>query len=260
MFHLGSIQELISSWASLSLSLCLRHWIMAAASKIFCSACGSFFFPLRGFFFYWKKISQNLTLGLWKSAISYFELPWAHLCFLYQTVADLRCVFHSHLSQPCCRFSSLFFTFHPLPPWCFKSFQKTAIVLHITWPSLSGLLWKCALDQSGLSDPKVPNCDSEMKKMSSVTIVVVVVWVTVLAVCSWEKKKGRNRGKILIWVGLKLLGRSSDKPFVMLRSSSLSHNSLLMFMYFHIWSHLSFDASLYMNKAGCILMHSCASG
>lgn len=178
MFHLGSVQELISSWASLSLSPCLCHWIMAAVSKIFCSACGSFFFffQKRVFFFYWKKLCKNLTRGLWKSAISYFKLPWAHLCLLYQKVAELRCVFHSRLLQPCCHSSFFgaepqrrpaliffFWTFHLLLPWCFKSFEMTASVLDITWPSLTGPLWNLVFDKPGLSDPNFWNCDSEMK-------------------------------------------------------------------------------------------------
>lgn len=62
MFHLGSVQELISSWASLSVSVTESR---LHRPGFFSSACGSFFFfpPERGFFSNGKN-GAKLTLGL----------------------------------------------------------------------------------------------------------------------------------------------------------------------------------------------------
>lgn len=72
MFHLGSVQELISSWASLSVSV-TESWLQRP--RFFVLPVDLFFF-LKVFFFKWKKMCKNLTLGFWKSAISCFKPPW----------------------------------------------------------------------------------------------------------------------------------------------------------------------------------------
>lgn len=178
MFHLGSVQELISSWASLSLSPCLCHWIMAAASKIFCSACGSFFFffSWRGFFFLLEKIVQKSHPGALKVSHQLFQASlgsslfplsegsWAEVCFPLPSFTAMLPFFTFRGWAPAQTCSIFFYlTFHLLLPWCFKSFEMTASVLDITWPSLTGLLWKLVFDKPGLSDPNFWNCDSEMK-------------------------------------------------------------------------------------------------